>query len=586
MKMGRRGAIAAGLLLLGLAALPARAGQEHCGLSQIAELKMQPNDTGSVLVPVGLAGQPSLLMLDTGAFWSVLRKSVVQGMRQRSADNVIVTGAGGGDLDRYVTLPSVQFDQSTLTGADFFVGPDELTEDTRVAGNFGANLMQHFDVEIDPGRGEVNLYRQDHCKGVVVYWEQSDATKLPFDLDSHLITVPVLIDGKPLRALIDTGATTSVLSLKAAKALFGLQPDSPGVKPSAKASTLDGRGLKLYKYRFKTLEIGAIRFSNPELTLGVNHMEDSDHEALGDKAPDLILGMHQLRLLHLYIAYGEKTLYASTVQGDLAAAAQAGGTPAKPYTPPADPLDVEDAQELVTSAEAHAQKGEFDLALQDLDLAERTAPAQPWIYFNRGIVQDERKDYADAIADFGRSLALKPDDPDAYINRAHIYWRANDSEHALQDSNKALELNPALKDAYLLRALVRIRQNDAAGALRDLDQALRLDPGWATALSDRCVVRMRLKQYPAALDDCNAALAADPNDLNSLLNRAALNFNTRKYRAAADDYSAALKLQPDQPHALYGRGLARKASGDRAGEADLAEAQRQDPTVVQDFSRE
>jgi tetratricopeptide (TPR) repeat protein len=570
--------------LLWLPAAWAQADDKHCGLTELAELKMQPNHTGAVLIPVDLNGRPALLGLDTGGFWSVLRASLVKGMPQQTATGLKVVGAGGGGLDRYVTMPQIGLDRSVVKDAEFFVGPEELSDDPQYGGTLAANLLQQLDVDIDPGHGRVRLFQQDHCKGGVVYWQADNVASLPFDFDSNLITIPVTLDGKPMRATIDTGATTSVLSLKAAKALFGLDTDSPGVKPSAKTSTLDGRGLKLYKVHFKTLQIGSVSFSNPELTLGVNHLESVDHDNLGDKAPDLVLGMHQLRLLHLYIAYAEKKLYASALLDEATAEARAAGKPVQLPVLPSDPLDLEDAQELVDQANTQLTKGEPDQALLDFSQALQIAPDQAWIYFDRGIVQANRKDYNDALADFSRGLELTPDDAVAYVNRAHLYLLSGDSGHALQDADKALQLDPRLKDAYVQRAMIRIGRHDNAGALPDLDQAVQLEPKAGLARANRCVVLMRLERYQAALDDCDAVLQEDPRDVETLLNRATLHLNTRQYRDAARDYSAVLELRPNQAYALYGRGLARRASGDAGGAADLVAAKQMDPTVTQMFT--
>ena len=576
--------IAAWLLLL--PAAWSHADEKQCELNEFAELKIQPNNDGSVLIPVDLNGQPALLGLDTGGFWSVLRASLVKGMAQQTTEGLQVVGAGGGGLNRYVTMPRIGLDHSTVKDAEFFVGPEELSDDPQYGGTLGANLLRQFDVDIDPGHGRVRLFDQDHCKGDVVYWDADNVASLRFDFDKNIITIPVLLDGKPMRAMIDTGAASSILSLKAAKALFGLGTDSPGVKPSTKSSTLDGHGLKLYKYCFKSLQIGSIGFSAPELTIGVNHLESVDRENLGDKAPDLVLGMHQLRLLHLYIAYAEKTLYASALLDDATAEAKAAGKPVQLPVLQADPLDLEDAQELVDDANAHVAKGEFDQALQDFALALQAAPEQAWIYFNRGMAQVGRKDYGDAIADFSHGLSLTPDDAVAYVNRAHLYLQSGDTDHALQDADKAVQLDPKLKDAYVQRAMIRIGRHDNAGALPDLDQAVQLEPKAGLARASRCVVRLRLEQYQAALDDCDAVLEENPRDVETLLNRAALHLNTRQYRDAVRDYTAALDLRPNQAYALYGRGLARKASGDSGGEADLAAAKQLDPAVTQMFTEE
>ncbi|HET7848153.1 MAG TPA: hypothetical protein VFL51_03725, partial [Pseudolabrys sp.] len=54
---------------------------------------------------------------------------------------------------------------------------------------------------------------------------------------------------------------------------------------------------------------------------------------------------------------------------------------------------------------------------------------------------------------------------------------------------------------------------------------------------------------------------------------------------AIEDYSAALRLQPGLASALYGRGLAKRESGDASGaEADFAAAKKFDARIAEEFS--
>ncbi|MDB5973399.1 MAG: hypothetical protein JWR07_159 [Nevskia sp.] len=589
--MGMRAGLGAAIMLslLPLAAAlgdDGSGGDKGCQLQRIAQLDMLPNNAGSILIPVGLNGQPGALALDTGAFWSVLRKGVVSGLGRRESP-ITQVGAGGGELDRYVELPSVEVGSSSFKHADFFVGPDELTDDPRVGGNLGANLLQEYDLEIDPGHRTVSLFIQHHCKQAPVHWAESDVVSIPFDLDHHLITIPVVLDGKPMRALLDTGASSSILSLKAAKALFGLTPRSEDVRVSGKAQTLDGIGVALYRHRFKSLDIGGITFNGPLLNLGVDNLERVNRRSLGDKAPDLILGMHQLRLLHLYIAYGEKTLYASTVQGDFLAEQGEGDKTTTAPRPAADPLDREEARDLVERAQAHAQKQEFDAALRDFGRAIDNFPGESWLYQARAEMQAGRKAYPEALADLGRAieLAAEKDRAAIYFNRGETYLGAGDVDHALDDLTRAIMLDPKLENANLERAEVYLGKGDSAGAMPDLDRAIQLNPHSSRAYTARCWARTTLQRGKAALADCDAAIDADPNDVEALMTRAAVNLNTDQFAAAIRDYSAVLKRWPDRAVAQYGRGLARRSAGDATGGAvDMAAAIRLDPAVGANFT--
>jgi len=55
---------------------------------------------------------------------------------------------------------------------------------------------------------------------------------------------------------------------------------------------------------------------------------------------------------------------------------------------------------------------------------------------------------------------------------------------------------------------------------------------------------------------------------------------------AINEYNASLQLDPNHSRSLYGRGLAKLKSGDKAGgEADMAAAVKIAPKTAEDFTR-
>ncbi len=581
-----RGILACGLLLL-LSPLAALAGDKPaaCQPQRVAEVDTRLDDEGLILARVGLGAQAATLALDTGAYWSVLRETAAAPFRHDEAGDMTALGAGGIKLDHYVTLPTLQLGALSFSKVKFLIGSDRLNDDAQVSGNLGTNLLKDYDLEIDPAAGKLNLYAQQPCKGGAVSWRQSDATSIPFELDGNWIVIQVLLDGKPLRAVIDTGASTSTLTFKAAKALFDLDRNSAGVTSMGTAATLDGQGIGLYKRKFRSLQIGGITFDNPTLTLGADNIEAANRKGTTAQVPDLVLGMHQLRLLHLYLSYSEHKLYASTVKGDIAAQAAADkSTPLPAAHQLVDTLDRQEARDYVESARAHAARQEFDAALRDFSQALLLAPQEPWIYSFRGLVQGQRQAYALAIADFSRAIELDPKDAAAYLNRGEALSISGEVSRAIDDMSKALALDPKLKDAWLARAEIYMRTGDLPKALGDLDQALQVNPASADAHAARCAVRTALRQYKGALADCNAAIAANPDDEAPLLTRATVNLKSQQLKAAIRDYTAVLERDPSSAEALYGRGLARRQSGDaQGGKADMVAARKLSPGVAGHF---
>src|SRR6185437_5374455 len=145
--------------------------------------------------------------------------------------------------------------------------------------------------------------------------------------------------------------------MRAAKRLFDLTPDSPGMKVAEDGTDGYGRSHKIYRYQFASLDMGGIAFKNPRIMVA----------DMADNGIDMILGMHQLHGLHLYFAYKEKKLYVTSARGDISAA---GGAPAGQ----SDPLARVNAAGLKDEAVAKLRKGDGDGALAMIEQALKSDP--------------------------------------------------------------------------------------------------------------------------------------------------------------------------------------------------------------------
>jgi hypothetical protein len=184
-------------------------------------------------------------------------------------------------------------------------------------GILAGEFLKQYDADFDFGAGKLNLFLQDHCAGQVVYWTPPAVAVVPFGLDaSNHITFRVELDGKRLDAMLDTGATSSVLNLNDARRSFGVDVKSPDVEKIGEL--VGGFTANIYRRRFKSLAFEGVSISNPVLVLMPDLMTGTSVAAPkkgsliseGRKGlPSLILGMSTLAQMHVYIAYKERKLY-------------------------------------------------------------------------------------------------------------------------------------------------------------------------------------------------------------------------------------------------------------------------------------
>jgi Caspase domain/Tetratricopeptide repeat len=158
---------------------------------------------------------------------------------------------------------------------------------------------------------------------------------------------------------------------------------------------------------------------------------------------------------------------------------------------------------------------------------------------------------ADAIKDLDEYLMKHPDDADSFFRRGHLY----------------------------------AKMGDFPSAIKDFDESLRLRPKNAEALNNLCWSRAMIGDSRTALNDCNEALQIRPDYADALDSRGLVKLKLREPSSAIADYDAALQIKK-QASSFYGRGLAKKQTGDSAGgESDIAIAKEIDPSIGAEFER-
>ena len=270
--------------------------KKACQLVRFSEIPITTLPDGRFTVPVLAEGQKLNFLVDTGGAIATIAGSEAFNMRVPvlSTPNEL-EGVAGVRLSSYTIFKNFSLGGMQGTGLAVYL-------DTRMPagadGSLAPDMMKHFDVDIDFMRGTFGLFSQKHCPGEVVYWTKSGFVALPMAVvyNGH-IQVPVTIDGVKLNALLDTGARSSVISMRAANAL-GITEKSPDLK----LGTDPDARYKVYDYPFKTMDFDGVTVNKPRLQVV------SDNFLPGSRT-DLIIGIGILRRLHLFISYSEEKLY-------------------------------------------------------------------------------------------------------------------------------------------------------------------------------------------------------------------------------------------------------------------------------------
>jgi tetratricopeptide (TPR) repeat protein len=164
-----------------------------------------------------------------------------------------------------------------------------------------------------------------------------------------------------------------------------------------------------------------------------------------------------------------------------------------------------------------------------------------------------------------RGLERLPTDPNLVLTAALIRGEMNDFAGAVAEWDRLLAVLPDNPTALAMRGAVYLQLGQAREARADVDRALQLDPANLTALQSRISIHVRANNLPAALADLNRALAAEPHDTDLLLLRAQLHLELGQPVAAAADYTEVLQIAPGNAAGLSGLGNVQMLTGQYEG---------------------
>jgi tetratricopeptide (TPR) repeat protein len=261
---------------------------------------------------------------------------------------------------------------------------------------------------------------------------------------------------------------------------------------------------------------------------------------------------------------------------------------------------VDDSARCLSAEEAEAKIEACTVAAQN----ESLTPEQRSVAFStRGDAYDESGDVTAALRDYGSAIELDGENPGALLGRGRILLasgqldaaepvlrraielhqsgeanelmgqilvRRGEFSEAITLFNAALDHEPQSATALTGRARAKQRLGDLQGAANDYDQAIRADGNLAEARAGRCWLDLNEdRELVRARQDADAAVVADARNVEGQLCRGVLQLREGEWANAKASFEAALAVESGNPIALFGRGVARRRSGDNAGREDM-----------------
>lgn len=301
-------------------ALGVQAAAADCKLVRVAEWPVQL-ERNRLTVQGAVNGQAVRVLLDTGSDTSLMQRAAATrlGLTRRSLPGYRIYGVGGESHAETAFVEEFSIGPAVRRNWEVMVAGEQGLHDS-VAVLLGDDFLHNFEVEFDLPQKAVRLYQTRDCGGVpLAYWTRERAGEAAIETGSR-VHVTVQIDGRPIRALLDSGATTSILTQADAERL-GVTPESPGVVPGGCRVGIGGTRVDSWVGKFQSFTIGNVTVRNPTLhfadlwryTTQTNTGSRLAHNPAG--LPQFFLGVDFLRTHRVLIAYSQQKVYFTYVGG-------------------------------------------------------------------------------------------------------------------------------------------------------------------------------------------------------------------------------------------------------------------------------
>lgn len=560
--------------------LAGQAWADGCQLKEYGTLPVEMIGNRAITT-VKINGADTHFILDTGAFFNTMSNANASslGLKLELAPfGFRVNGVGGSASVQQAHVKQFGILGTTLENIDFIVGGSDAGH-----GLLGANLLDVADLEIDLAHGKLTLFKADHCdKASLAYWVKDGQYNVA-DIESsdhkgdRRTFFNVTINGKKVRALLDSGAVATVLGRDAAERV-GIDLNAPGVRAGGKSSGIGAKLMKSWIVNIDTFSVGTETIQHSQMQVIDGNMGNNT---------DMLLGVDFLLAHHMFIANGKRKAYFTYNGGRVFTFASAPGDSDKPDAGAgADESGnkPKTAEDYFLLGQAHLSRGETNAALADLDEAIRLTPDKSAYYLARAKAHEAGRQLDAELADLDKSLSLDSKNSDALMMRAGLRFARKDRAGAASDVTAAADLAPPGSALERAVASFYIRLDQPFTALPLLGNWIRLhddDAKLGDALAERCWARGLSNQVPdEALKDCKKAIRRDGENPFYLDALALVELRLGQYSESIKTYEKVVAQKPMSAWARYGLGLAKIHGGDKdAGHADLAAARALDPHI-------
>ena len=341
-------AAACALALAGLA----QADVPACTLVKIADLPIRV--VRNKLIADGtINGQKTGILIDTGAMMTLILRPATDrlGLQRQEARGYRIFGVGGETKAESVLVDDFRLGQASRKGWRMLVaGEHAIGEDAAVI--LGEDFFSQVDVEFDLAHDAVRLFQPKNCQGVsLAYWTTEEPREVAIDPIYEYqprIFLTVQINGQPVKAMLDSGASRSTLT-KADAARSGVTPGTAGVVAVQSATGFGPKKIDMWSGPFDSVVIGSESINHAHLYFG-DLYKDETYTSIGsrlsknvEQEQPMLLGADFLRAHRVLVSHSQRKMYFTYLGGPV-------------FAPP--PRPPQSAADAPTDKDATPKRGE------------------------------------------------------------------------------------------------------------------------------------------------------------------------------------------------------------------------------------
>ncbi|GBQ53139.1 hypothetical protein AA15973_2933 [Komagataeibacter sucrofermentans DSM 15973] len=243
-----------------------------CNHERVAEVPLR-DDGGYLSIVISIAGHSLSALVDTGSDGGLLTPEMVGYLRLRlDPDHETVVHGTGGVAQ---ATPNAIVPDLRVGGVDFGarsvpVGelPGQPMIQPPVAGLLGGDILSRFDLDMDVPGGTLSLWNIQHGSLACApppAWD-GPYESLPLRRQDNRFLLDVKLDGRPVTALLDSGARSRIVSPEVAHRA-GVTQSQLERDPGGVTASVDGHKDIYHWHRFGSLQVGHELERNVTLTV-------------------------------------------------------------------------------------------------------------------------------------------------------------------------------------------------------------------------------------------------------------------------------------------------------------------------------